>query len=587
MQRNSWISLILAVIMALSITAGTSVSVKADSGQDDLEVIWFEGEGWKDKGFLSYLGEGLCYAYIGREKKNAMVDIYGNVVTLFPETDSESHNTSENSRMGFHDGLLRVAIFSKQYGGHIFGFYNTKGELVLPYMYEKATDFHEGLAQVEYNGKSFFIDKWGSKMDIDLKKDYSEMRGFYDGVAWVTDGNSYKRKEHKPLDWDLIDKQGNICLTIKDKTDSEVGNFHDGWARIGGGKYYKFIDKQGNVLNGEKYYDEASNFRDGRAWVVKGRKEGFINTQGEWVEMLEWKEEWLGKWYEEYENYNPKRYSKESFFHDGVALVKDTRSEQWGVMNQQGEIRMFDVDHGGYGYSLSNTYRDRNEEGKRGNLFLPGGIIQIEIPRSVVNRYICINTQGEPLDFTKIEYENGGWIVQSRKYESIYDTVCKGILKSSLPKEVSTPVDPYATANYSNVLFNIDGKDYDNVEGYTINGRTYYKLRDVAELLRNTRLKFNVEWDELRKGILINDKEYLSNGSELKPGDRQTKKARVVTSLIRRNDGAFERWMGYSINGYSYFPIRDLGNKLDFEVEWGEPANYKDNRGRINIRTVK
>ena len=64
MQRNSWISLILAVIMALSITAGTSVSVKADSGQDDLEVIWFEGEGWKDKYFRKYLGEGLCLVEI-------------------------------------------------------------------------------------------------------------------------------------------------------------------------------------------------------------------------------------------------------------------------------------------------------------------------------------------------------------------------------------------------------------------------------------------------------------------------------------------------------------------------------------------
>lgn len=586
MKRNSWISLILAVIMALSITAGTSVSVKADSGQDDLEVIWFDGEGWKDKGFLSYLGEGLCYAYIGREKKNAMVDIYGNVVTLFPETDSESHNTSENSRMGFHDGLLRVAIFSKQYGGHIFGFYNTKGELVLPYMYEKATDFHEGLAQVEYNGKSFFIDKWGSKMDIDLKKDYSEMRGFYDGVAWVTDGNSYKRKEHKPLDWDLIDKQGNICLTIKDKTDSEVGNFHDGWARIGGGKYYKFIDKQGNVLNGEKYYDEASNFRDGRAWVVKGRKEGFINTQGEWVEMIEWKEEWLGKVEEKYGHYYPEYYEKKSVFHNGVALVKH-RGNSWGLMNQQGEVRMLDLDPS-HTYDFSNRCYCENEDGKSGYLFLPDGIIQIEIPRRVINRYICINTQGEPLDFTEIKYQNGGWIVTFRQYNNISEAHRKGILKSSLPKEVSAPVDLYAAANYSNVLFNIDGKDYDNVEGYTISGRTYYKLRDVAELLRNTESKFSVEWDESAESILINrGEEYISNGSELKPGDRQTKKSRVVDSLIRRNNGVFEKWMGYSINGYSYFPIRDLGNKLGFEVEWGEPANYKDNRGRINIRTVK
>jgi len=577
MQRNSWISLILAVIMALSITAGTSVSVKADSGQDDLEVIWFEGEGWKDKGFLSYLGEGLCYAYIGREKKNAMVDIYGNVVTLFPETDSESHNTSENSRMGFRDGLLKVLIRVRPYVLY-FGFYNTKGELVLPPKYMEASDFHDGLALVGYGGESFFIDKWGNKMDIDLKKPYKKTDGFYDGLAWMAVGTVKK----SVFNWELIDKQGNICLTIKDKSGGDVGNFHDGWARIRDGEYYKFIDKQGNVLNRERY-DEASDFRDGRAWVVKGRKEGFINTQGEWVEMLEWKEEWLEKWYEEYQDY-PRPYSKESFFHDGVALVKDTRSKQWGVMNQQGEIRMFDVDHGGHSDSLSNAYNVENEEGKWENLFLPGGIIQTKIFRIVMNRDSCINIQGEPLDFTEIKYENGVWIVRF----TLPGAVRKGILKSSLPKEVSVPFDPYVTANYSNVLFNIDGKDYDNVEGYTINGRTYYKLRDVAELLRNTESKFSVEWDESAESILIRGgEEYLSNGSELKPGDRQTKKARVVTSLIRRNDGAFERWMGYSINGYSYFPIRDLGNKLDFEVEWGEPANYKDNRGRINIRTVK
>lgn len=584
MKRNSWISLILAVIMVLSITAGTSVSVKADSGQDDLEVIWFEGEGWKDKGFLTYLGEGLCYAYIASEKKHGMVDIYGNVVTLFPETVIYSSDLSENMWMNFHDGLLKVAVFRKQYGGHIFGFYNTKGEQVLPYMYEEATDFHEGLALVKSEGKRFFIDKRGNKMDIDLKKDYSEMRGFYDGVAWVTDAGSYERKEHRPLDWDLIDKQGNICLTIKDKTDFEVENFFDGWARIQDGKYYKFIDKQGNVLNRERY-DEASDFRDGRAWVVKGRKEGFINTQGEWVEMIEWKEEWLGKVEEEYGYYYPDYYKKESPFHNGVALVK--HRDSWGLMNQQGEVRMLDLDPS-HTYYFSNRCYCTNEDGEIGYLFLPDGIIQKETKRNVLSIQSIINTQGEPLlDFTEVDYQNGGWIVTFRQYNNLSEGRRKGILKSSLPKEVSTPVDPYATANYSNVLFNIDGKDYDNVEGYTINGRTYYKLRDVAELLRNTRLKFNVEWDELRKGILINDKEYLSNGSELKPGDRQTKKARVVYSTIFWGSGTEDMWMGYNINGYTYFPIRVLGNNLLFDVEWGEPANYKDNRGRINIRTAK
>ena len=505
-----------------------------------------------------------------------MVDISGNVVTVFPDNHAIDIY-GENKTTGFRDGLLKVLIRVRPYVLY-FGFYNTKGELVLPPKYMEASDFHDGLALVGYGGESFFIDKWGNKMDIDLKKPYKKTDGFYDGLAWMAVGTVKK----SVFNWELIDKQGNICLTIKDKSGGDVGNFHDGWARIRDGEYYKFIDKQGNVLNRERY-DEASDFRDGRAWVVKGRKEGFINTQGEWVEMLEWKEEWLEKWYEEYQDY-PRPYSKESFFHDGVALVKDTRSKQWGVMNQQGEIRMFDVDHGGHSDSLSNAYNVENEEGKWENLFLPGGIIQTKIFRIVMNRDSCINIQGEPLDFTEIKYENGVWIVRF----TLPGAVRKGILKSSLPKEVSVPFDPYVTANYSNVLFNIDGKDYDNVEGYTINGRTYYKLRDVAELLRNTESKFSVEWDESAESILIRGgEEYLSNGSELKPGDRQTKKARVVTSLIRRNDGAFERWMGYSINGYSYFPIRDLGNKLDFEVEWGEPANYKDNRGRINIRTVK
>jgi translation initiation factor 6 (eIF-6) len=53
----------------------------------------------------------------------------------------------------FREGLAGVEINGK------YGFIDTKGNLVIPPVYDDAWHFSEGLARVEINGKWGYIDK--------------------------------------------------------------------------------------------------------------------------------------------------------------------------------------------------------------------------------------------------------------------------------------------------------------------------------------------------------------------------------------------------------------------------------------------
>jgi hypothetical protein len=57
----------------------------------------------------------------------------------------------------FSEGLGRVQKNGK------YGFINTKGQIIAPFIYDFATDFIAGMAFVEQNGDRFFIDRNGKK----------------------------------------------------------------------------------------------------------------------------------------------------------------------------------------------------------------------------------------------------------------------------------------------------------------------------------------------------------------------------------------------------------------------------------------
>ena len=97
-----------------------------------------------------------------------------------------------------------------------YGYSNKSGELVIPYIYEYAREFHDGLAYTKKNGKRGYIDTTGNLVIPDI---YEQAHNFHDGLARV----------HKNGKLGYIDTTGNLVIPcIYD----EAYDFYDGWARI-------------------------------------------------------------------------------------------------------------------------------------------------------------------------------------------------------------------------------------------------------------------------------------------------------------------------------------------------------------------
>ena len=105
-------------------------------------------------------------------------------------------------------------------------------------------------------------------------------------------------------------------------------------------------------------------------------------------------------------------------------------------------------------------------------------------------------------------------------------------------------------------------------DSYTINERTYFKLRDVALSISNSKKHFDVIWnDESQKIHIIPGQAYTAVGGEMKRGDSQIKYPNSGA------DGFFvgENWfeiLAYEIDWNNYYSIRMLGELLNFEVYW-------------------
>ena len=115
----------------------------------------------------------------------------------------------------------------------------------------------------------------------------------------------------------------------------------------------------------------------------------------------------------------------------------------------------------------------------------------------------------------------------------------------------------------------IDGEPKE-AEMYNINDENYFKLRDVAALLRGTEAQFEVTWDEASNCIVVETgKPYTPVGGELDQGADRSGSI-VVSPQSMTVDGEAVNVTAYNLQGNNYFRIRDLGRVLGFGVDFGE-----------------
>jgi hypothetical protein len=159
-------------------------------------------------------------------------------------------------------------------------------------------------------GKYGFLDLNGSKI---IACDYDGFAAFSEGISKVDKKIDGKTKSG------YIDIKGNIILPIAYET---LGNFGNGWGIMKKDSNYFFVDRNGNLKDVPRRYEELYDFHSGFArGVIKGKNNNpntyyFINKD------LKEEFSFTGK-----EGYS---------FWDDVAVVK--RDKEFELMNKKGEV---------------------------------------------------------------------------------------------------------------------------------------------------------------------------------------------------------------------------------------------------------
>ena len=113
-----------------------------------------------------------------------------------------------------------------------WGYVDENGQKRIPYLYEEANPFSEGLARIKEKHRYGFIDKSGKMI---IPATFSEAENFSDGLAVIKEDRGYG----------YIDKTGGIAVSL---IYTKAGNFSDGLAIVESQRMGRMvIDKAGEI----------------------------------------------------------------------------------------------------------------------------------------------------------------------------------------------------------------------------------------------------------------------------------------------------------------------------------------------------
>ena len=172
------------------------------------------------------------------------------------------------------------------------------GDVVIPFKYDWVSDFREGLAGVELNGKWGYINKSGKEV-VPLK--YDGARSFHEGLAIVSLNGK----------WGYINKSGKEVVPPKY---DYAWDFEEGLAGVSLNGKKNYINKSGKEVVPPKY-DDVWDFEEGLAGVSLNGKCGYINKSGKEVV--------------------PPKYDSVDYFNEGLASVR--LNGKCGYINKSGK----------------------------------------------------------------------------------------------------------------------------------------------------------------------------------------------------------------------------------------------------------
>ncbi|WP_308575635.1 WG repeat-containing protein [uncultured Fusobacterium sp.] len=234
--------------------------------------------------------EGLARAK--KDGKYGYIDDNGKVIIPFEYEYAED----------FNEGLAIVWKGYKLLVDDYFkcGYIDKTGKEVISIKYDDVEKFKNGIAKVTENRESFFINKMG---EISFK--YDKANDFSEGLAAV----------EKAGKWGYIDRTRKEVIPFKY---DEANDFSEGLAAIEKNGKYGYIDKTGKVIIPFKY-DRANDFSEGLAAIEKDRKWGYIDKIGKVIIPFE--------------------YDEANDFSEGLAVIEKDR--KWGYIDKIGKIQFY------------------------------------------------------------------------------------------------------------------------------------------------------------------------------------------------------------------------------------------------------
>jgi len=239
-------------------------------------------------------------------------------------------------------------------------------------------------------------------------------------------------------------------------------------------------------------------------------------------------------------------------FYDGLAAIR--KDGRYGYIDTSGNMVIsLDLDDG---IGLCSPFSDglavaHGENGKCG----------------------CINTDGKfviPMEYDSINSFTEGYALFKKEKNGKYGLFENTAVTGNKSSATSTTATLTATPTSSTVLVNGESKSFD---AYTINQNNYFKLRDLAFVLSGTEAQFEVSWDGANNAItLTSGQPYTVVGGEMALSGAGAQTAALTTSTVYV-DGAAVSVTAYTIGGYNYFKLRDIGGAIGFGIGWDGASN--------------